>query len=75
MKPAMFATFHTSTQVFVKWASGENIFHRRGLRQGDLLSPMLIILLMNVLNSLVKFATDELQPLAVQQVRRQMSSC
>ena len=64
-----------STQVLVNGVPGDTIFHHRGLRQGDPLSPMLFILVMDVLNSLVQFATTEglLQPLAVQQARHRVS--
>jgi len=64
-----------STQVLVNGVPGDTIFHHRGLRQGDPLSPMLFILVMDVLNSLVQFATSEglLQPLAVQQARHRVS--
>jgi hypothetical protein len=65
------------TQVLVNGEPGENIIHRRGLRQGDLLSPMLFILVMDVLNSLIKHATmkEMLQPLAIQQTRHRVSFC
>ncbi|WVZ90185.1 LOW QUALITY PROTEIN: hypothetical protein U9M48_036512, partial [Paspalum notatum var. saurae] len=64
----------SSTQILVNGQPGDNIYHHRGLRQGDPLSPMLFILVMDVLNSMVQFATEKglLQPLAVQQVRHQM---
>ncbi|WVZ70416.1 hypothetical protein U9M48_019087 [Paspalum notatum var. saurae] len=65
----------SSTQVMLNEQPGENIFHRHGLHQGDPLSPMLFILVMDVINSLVQYATDEhlRQPLAVQQVRHWIS--
>jgi len=50
-----------STQVILNGEPGEFIYHQRGLRQGDPLSPMLFILVMDVLNSL--FAKAELEGL------------
>jgi hypothetical protein len=54
-----------STQVLINGQPGQTISHLRGLRQGDPLSPMLFILVMDVLNSLVSAASQEnlLQPI------------
>jgi len=46
----------SSTRVLLNGIPGETLFHRRGLRQGDPLSPMLFILVMDVFNSIVKLA-------------------
>jgi len=57
-----------STRVLLNGEPGDYIHHRRGLHQGDPLSPMLFILVMEVLNSLIRHAANIqlLQPLAVQ---------
>ncbi|WVZ50728.1 hypothetical protein U9M48_001955 [Paspalum notatum var. saurae] len=65
----------SSTKVLVNGEPGEQLINRWGLRQGDPLSPMLFILVMEVLNALVVKATQKnlLQPLAVSQAKHQIS--
>lgn len=55
----------SSTKVLVNGEPGDLICHQRGLRQGDPPSPMVFILVMDVLNSLVVKACELglLQPL------------
>jgi hypothetical protein len=48
--------FMSSTQVLLNGSPGNRIAHRRGLRQGDPLSPMLFVLVMYVLNNLFRAA-------------------
>jgi hypothetical protein len=54
-----------SSQVLLNGKPGHKFLHRRGLRQGDPLSPMLFILVMDVLFYLIKKAADDglLEPL------------
>jgi hypothetical protein len=65
----------SSTQVLLNGSLGEKIQHQRGLRKGDPLSPMLFILVMDVLCPLAKKAVDEqlLQPLARRALQHKIS--
>ena len=65
----------SSTQILLNDSPGDRIEHRRGLRQGDPLSPMLFILVMDVLCYLVKKAADEalLQPLSRRTLQHRIS--
>jgi hypothetical protein len=56
----------STTQVLLNGIPGTRIFHKWGLRQGDPLSPILFILVMDVLGHMVSKAAEEgmLQPLA-----------
>ena len=57
-----------STRVLLNGSRGQRISHARGLRQGDPLSPLLFVLVMETLNSLLKLAETMglLQPLHAQ---------
>jgi len=65
----------SSTQILLNGEPGDLIHHQRGLRQGDPLSPMLFILVMDVLNSLfVKAASEGLLQLLSPRVAGQRLS-
>jgi len=65
----------SSTQVLLNGIPGKHIYHQRGLRQGDPLSPMLFILVMDVLGYMISQAeTDSLlQPLSTRALQHQVS--
>ena len=65
----------SSTRVLLNGQPGQWIAHRRGLRQEGPLSPMLFILVMDVLNALIGKADEEalLQPLATHRVKHRVS--
>jgi hypothetical protein len=61
----------SSTQVFLNGVPRNFINHQRGLRQGDPLSPILFILVMDMLNHLITKAADAglLQPLSSRSIQ------
>ena len=65
----------SSTRVLLNGIPGDFIQHRRGLRQGDPLSPMLFILVMDVLNWMVTRASEAglLQPLSRRPIQHRIS--
>jgi hypothetical protein len=48
----------TSTQILLNGVPGDFISHRRGLRQGDPLSTMLFILVMDMFNLIIVRASE-----------------
>jgi hypothetical protein len=48
--------YTASTQVLVNGRPGDRIRHARGLRQGDPLSPLMFVIVMEVLNALISEA-------------------
>lgn len=64
-----------SSCILLNGVPGLSIVHERGLRQGDPLSPMLFILVMEVLNCLVQKAADVglLRPLRNQDIKYRAS--
>jgi hypothetical protein len=67
--------YSSTTQVLLNGIPGRRIFHRRGLRQGGPLSPMIFLLVMDVLGSMIGKAAEEelLQPLARRALQHQVS--
>jgi hypothetical protein len=65
----------SSTQIMLNGVPGEYIQHKRGLRQGDSLSPLLFIIVMDVLNGLIVKAADGglLQPLSTRSIQHRIS--
>ena len=48
-----------STRILLNGKAGRRVCHARGLRQGDLLSPMLFVIAMDVLNHFFKWIEDQ----------------
>jgi hypothetical protein len=65
----------SSTKILLNGVPVDSIAHQRGLRQSDPLSPMLFILIMDILSLLVKQASKEgqLQPLSTKQLKHRIS--
>ncbi|WVZ83247.1 hypothetical protein U9M48_030415 [Paspalum notatum var. saurae] len=49
----------SSTKLLINGRAGRRICHARGLRQGDPLSPMLFVIVMEALNGLISLAHNE----------------
>lgn len=67
---------HTSsTRILLNGEPGSTIRHQRGLRQGDLLPPMLFIIVLDTFTTLVHKAKELqlLQPLAARQLGHRVS--
>jgi hypothetical protein len=64
----------SSTQILLNGIPDWFIAHQKGLRQGGPLSPILFILIMDILSILVQWATEEghLQPLAYRKLKHQI---
>ena len=64
-----------STKVLLNGRPGNRIYHARGLRQGDPLSPMLFVLAMEVLGGLIRWAESQsiFSPLRCAAVRSRVS--
>jgi exonuclease III len=65
----------SSTRVLANGILGESTLHRRGLRQGDPMSPMLFILVMDVLSQMVSMADTSglIQPLSYRALQHRIS--
>jgi hypothetical protein len=62
-------------QIMLNGVPGQSMTHRQGLRQGDPFSPMLFILVMDILNLLISrtAAAGLLQSLSSRPLQHQMS--
>jgi hypothetical protein len=67
----------SSTHILLNGMPGDFITHRRGLQQGDPLSPLLFVLVMDILNALIIRASDDglLQPLSSRSIQHWISIC
>jgi hypothetical protein len=65
----------SSTRILLNGMPGDSITHKRGLHQGDQLSPVLFILVMDILNLMVFKAADErlLQPHSSRSIQHRVS--
>lgn len=69
--------WYASTRILVNGIPGDEIRHHHGLRQGDPLSPMLFVMVMDILNHMFTKASllGLLHPLANRNAEQRISLC